>query len=738
MHGYRVEAAAGSIGKIGRRSSRYLVSAALGLVALLANGVLGLSNLHSVAAAEGSVGDTRQVLGSLESLLSTLKDAETGQRGYIITGERRYLEPYQAAVASVQSKLARLQALTRDNPEAQQQVDAMRPLVDAKLVELKQAINLRAQSVEPSRGLEAARDFILTDQGKDAMDMLRARTATLFIAERELLAEREIASERAVRTAVRTSFAGLAASILLVGTTFAFFRRGLLDQQRAADGLYAEGERLRRTLTSMGDAVIVTDDKGRITLMNAVARTLVAWDDRALGRPLVEVFRIVNEDTHETLQDPVVTVLRADEVTRLANHTVLLARDGTEVPIDDSAAPVRDHEGRVLGVVLVFRDARENRRAERAFCEQSELLARMDQRIDEFLAVLSHELRNPLTPIRNSTYLLRQSHALDPRGQRAAEVIDRQVGYLAHMVDDLLDVARISRGQIRLRCARIDLVQLVSQALDDYSSLLQRHLVDVELPPQAVWVHGDATRLSQSVGNVLDNATKFTPEGNRVRIVLAKATSCARIEVTDTGSGISPDLLCRLFEPFSQAERTLDRSSGGLGLGLSLVKGLVELHGGKVLAQSGGVEQGTKITIELPLDEQPFAEGATCQETPTMASSKKVLVIEDNVDVADSLRDVLELLGHSVAVAYNGPEGLAVARELGPDVVLCDIGLPGMDGYDVARTMRAEPIFEHVHLVSLSGYAQPDDLRRASEAGFEHHLVKPPAVAQLKSLLANL
>jgi PAS domain S-box-containing protein len=384
-------------------------------------------------------------------------------------------------------------------------------------------------------------------------------------------------------------------------------------------------------------------------------------------------------------------------------------------------------------VAILFNDITESKRAEEALREA-------DRRKDEFLAVLSHELRNPLAPIKNSLHVLDR---VDPGGvqaRRALAVIGRQADQLSRMVDDLLDVTRITRAKIQLQPGRLELNELVGRTVEDHRSLFEKaHLrLELELAPAPIHVNADRNRLAQVVGNLLQNAVKFTPPDGRVCVSVATDVAAARalLRVADTGAGLAPEIAGRLFQPFVQADTTLDRSKGGLGLGLALVKGLVELHGGEVTASSAGVGRGSEFTVRLPLD---LTEPVTAEHERRSPASvrRRVLVIEDNVDAADSLRELLELDGHAVSVAHDGPDGIAKAHAFRPDLVLCDIGLPGMDGYAVAGAFRADGALRDVHLVALSGYALPEDLRRAAEAGFDDHLAKPPSLDILEDLLAG-
>jgi PAS domain S-box-containing protein len=815
-------------------------------------------------------------------------------------------------------------------------------------------------------------------------------------------------------------------------------------EKELAAVLREQREWFRVTLASIGDAVITTDPDGRVTFLNPIAEALTGWrHDPALGRPLDEVFPIVDETTRQPIANPVARVLARGAVVGLGNHTLLRRQDGTETPIDDSAAPIRDADGKVAGVVLIFRDVTERRRVEReraqlldreqaaraeaeqqrdfvrlvlehtpiavavtegpghrlAFLNQAaaavlgldprqvvgklpgeiapetarevvpvlervmqtgqpemnpeltvripggrtvyvqvtyaplpgpqgrprgvvllgvdltrrhqaeqdrervlrrlEILARAnrqlnavleapvvlrtlvraamelaeatagtagllhqgrmvfneyhqqggvlptavalgpgqgvpgwvmqyrtpylsddaandpqvlpelqqrfafttlvnmpilnhggqllgcfelhnkaggrpfdaddvvmlqglaaaaaialenaqllqrvreaDQRKDEFLAMLAHELRNPLAPVRNGLHILRHVGTASPAGGPTLDMMDRQVQHLTRLVDDLLDVSRITRGKVSLRQERLDLGRLVRDTVEDRRRAFEQAglALTPETPETPVWVAGDATRLAQVFGNLLDNALKFTERGGAVAVRLAvdEPARQARVSVRDTGMGIDPDMLPRLFGVFAQSDRSLDRSRGGLGLGLAVVKGLVELHGGEVSAASAGAGKGAEFSVALPLEPEPaaLANGTTPKPAPAV-EPLRVVVVEDNHDAADSLRLLLELRGHHVAVAYSGPEGVDKVLAERPDVVVCDIGLPGFDGYEVARRLRQLPGLEKTVLVALTGYGQDEDRRRSQEAGFDQHLVKPADPAELERVLTT-
>jgi signal transduction histidine kinase len=364
-----------------------------------------------------------------------------------------------------------------------------------------------------------------------------------------------------------------------------------------------------------------------------------------------------------------------------------------------------------------------------------------DERKNQFLAVLSHELSNPLAPIRNSLYTLGRAASGGDQAGGAQAVIETQVAELARLADDLLEVTRIARNEIKLRCERLELNRLVRDTIEAQRSLFEKAEVYLELhpAPRPVFVDADGNRLAQVIGHLLHNAAKFTGRGGATLVTVhaERAEKQAVIQVVDTGAGMAPEMVPRLFQPFSQADSLSDRSKGGLGLGLALVKGLVELHGGGVTAQSAGLDQGAEFTVWLPLAMEQAAASQAGSESAAK-SRRRVLVIEDDIEAADSLRDVLAFGEHEVEVAHNGPLGIDRAREFRPDVVLCDMGLPGMDGFEVARALKADELLKGILLVAMGGSALPEDLQRSAEAGFEHHLTKPPSLQELEELLAIL
>ena len=382
-----------------------------------------------------------------------------------------------------------------------------------------------------------------------------------------------------------------------------------------------------------------------------------------------------------------------------------------------------------------IRDQLERQRA----AEQA--LRDADRRKDEFLATLAHELRNPLAPIRTALEVLNRLPADSPQAPRLREMMGRQIGQFVKLIDELLDVSRIATGKVLLRRERVELRRVVEAALEDAQPVLgaSRHTLQVQWPDAPVWVLGDHSRLAQVFANLLNNAAKYTVAGGRIEVALRRAGRHATISVADNGAGIPPEMLESVFGMFTQVNRTLDRAQGGLGIGLSLVRRLVELHGGSVHAASAGLDRGSTFTVSLPIVE-PVATPAPASVADPAAPARvlRVLVADDNVDAADALALHLEAAGHRVRAVYGGAAALAAAHSFRPELVLCDIGMPEVDGHAVARALRADPELAPAMLVALTGWGSEADRRRSHDTGFDVHLVKPVDLEALDALLARL
>src|SRR4051794_12061270 len=634
------------------------------------------------------------------------------------------------------------------------------------------------------------------------------------------------------------------------------------------------------TLAAIGDAVLTTDPDGLVTYLNPVAETLTGWSAaEAIGKRLEDVFRIVNEETRKPIEQPVRKVIDTGLVRGLANHTLLIAKDGSELPIDDSAAPVWGEDRELVGVVMIFRDIRERRQSEhfikstrefaesivttvreplivlnadlhvrsanRSFYEtfhveppETEgrfvydlgdgqwdipalrtlleeiipengsfddfevehdfqaigpktmllnarrfppegkweliLLAIADvterkrleveregllqateasrdraeaneaqladgaRRKDEFLAMLSHELRNPLAAVQNAVAVANRSGTQEAL-ERCKDVTARQVANFAHLINDLLDVSRITRGKIHLRKALIDATPVLHYAVEAVRPVVEEreHKLLLTFTSSDLRLDADPTRVEQILVNLLSNAAKYTPTGGRIQLIAGVEGDEVVFRVRDNGAGIPPELLPRMFDLFAQGDRSLARSEGGLGIGLTLVRSLAELHGGTVTATSGGAGTGSEFVVRLPAARGPAPTAAVPAGGPAVSPVRRlrVLVVEDRVDTANGMAELLRMVGDDAWIAYSGEEALIAAREHRPEVILLDIGLPGMDGYELASRLRQEECGQDTVLIALSGYGDDEALRRSRETGINHHLLKPVDFDALLALI---
>jgi PAS domain S-box-containing protein len=850
-----------------RRVNPWLVLT--GAFVLLVLGVdLWLSFRDTKALREDSalVDHTHQVMLGLERVPTLVQQAETNKRGSLLTGDPRFLARYRNAVAAARAQLDSVAVLTSDNAVQQARVPALRQRVEAKIAEMDRVLTVR-----DSLGLESARQAVLADAAGLEFDNVRVLVDSMSAHERSLLAVRSARSDATYRKAVRGGALSGALAFLAVFGFFLVLRRHLAERQRTAATIAEQGERLRTTLASIGDAVITTDLESRVTSLNPVAEQITGWrSGEAAGRPVEEIFRIVNERTGKTAPNPVRRALAEGAIVGLANHTKLVARDGTERPIEDSAAPIRGEDGAILGCVLVFRDVTEQRAAGYALAESEERLQlaaraadlgswvwdvredrlraddrlaflyglptedlvrgvpiergfervdprdieqvradveraietggtfdttyrmrgrddverwlrahgrveldedgkpfRMagavlditesrrlererqeavdslkdaDRRKDEFLATLAHELRNPLAPIRNCLQILSVTRD-GAQADAARAMMERQLGQMVGLIDDLLDLSRISQGKIELRRERAELARLVLDAVEtERPAIAQAGLtVRLSVPERPVYVDVDVTRLAQVLTNLLTNAVKYTERGGAIDVVVGENEIEACVEVRDTGIGIPAAMLPRIFDMFTQVEGSIERSQGGLGIGLWLVRRLAELHGGRVEAKSEGPGRGSAFIACLPLVRDGVGTTASRPRAGAGAErvARKILVVDDNRDSATSLALMLQLMGNETRTAHDGIEGLETAAAFRPDVVLLDLGMPRLNGYDTAQRMREQPWGRDVILVALTGWGQESDRKRSRDAGFDHHLVKPVEPALLERLLAE-
>jgi PAS domain S-box-containing protein len=511
-------------------------------------------------------------------------------------------------------------------------------------------------------------------------------------------------------------------------------RRSEQAAVEAASQADAERNKLDALLQAAPVGIVVSDTAGRIQLVNAAYRQLWGdvvgerkgwWADHSErhGRPLAPrdwpIARILEGE--ESPRD--IVAIESFE-TPPVRHTVLI-----------TGAPVKDGQGKIVGAVVAQMDIGDRIKAEDA-------LRQADRRKDEFLAMLAHELRNPLAPIAAAADLLALGRADEARIRQTSGIIARQVRHMTGLVDDLLDVSRVTRGLVKLEKTRLDAKKVLADAVEQVRPLIEmrRHRLALHMPPQAAFVAGDAKRLVQVITNLLNNAAKYTPEGGDIVLAMEVDGGQLRIAVTDNGIGMAPELQPRAFDLFTQAARTSDRAQGGLGIGLALVKSLVELHGGRISVHSDGIGKGSRFEVCLPhLAEQAAAPDAGAHAPAPEASGKrlKVMVVDDNIDAAHMLGMFLEALGHRVFIEHHPWKAIERARIETPEVFLLDIGLPEMDGNELVRRLRSEPETAQALFIAVTGYSQEQDRDAALKAGFDHHFAKPVDSARLAGLLSG-
>ncbi len=540
-----------------------------------------------------------------------------------------------------------------------------------------------------------------------------------------------------------------------------------LARHRAEDALRKQSDWLRVTLSSIGDAVITTDVEGRVTFMNRVAESLTGWAEaESMGHSLTDILQILNEQSRQPVENPALRTLDSGTIIKLANHTVLVAKDGTECPIDDSTAPIRNEQGEVVGAVLVFRDISERKRLE---LDREQLLAaaqaaqkeaeKANRLKDEFLATASHELRTPLTAVVGWSRMLRTGKLDAENSARALESIERNATLQTKLIDDLLDVSRIITGKLTLDRRPIEIAHIVSDAVNTVRPAADAKHITIETSFNAETgpVLGDVNRLQQVVWNLLSNAVKFTPKYGRIEVALQRVNSEVEISVGDSGEGISSEFLPFVFDRFSQGDGKTTRSHSGLGLGLAIVRQLVE-HGGTVKAHSDGPGRGATFKLRLPvlsINRVPGSKSAAMDlsqtkpifmdglsiDCPPRLDGVFVLVVDDDSDTRQMLKAVLCECHAEVITASSAAEAIKEIEQRKPDVLVSDLGMPEQDGYELIKQVRETESAEHtarIPALALTAYAKAEDRVRALAGGYQVHLSKPVEPAEFVLVVANL
>ena len=485
---------------------------------------------------------------------------------------------------------------------------------------------------------------------------------------------------------------------------------------------------LASIVDSSHNAIISKTLQGIVRSWNTGAERLFGYTaEEAIGQP---VTFLIPPDRQDEEHEILARLARGERIEHF--ETVRMSKDGRQVDVSLTVSPIRDASGEIIGASKIARDITDRKRAEQVTQEAN-------RQKDQFIALLAHELRNPLAPLSTALKVMQLADGDPGKVARARGVMERQLGHMVRLIDDLLDMSRIGQNKLELRRARILLTDVVSSAVETARPLIDGagHELTISLPATPVYLDGDLTRLSQVLGNLLTNSAKYTERGGSILLAAQRSDGDVMISVRDTGIGIPTDALHHIFDMFSQVDRGLERAKDGLGIGLALVKGLLQMHGGSVAAMSQGLGTGSTFTITLP--EVPWSmpsEPAPPSRSRAL-SRQRILVVDDNRDAADSLASMLELMGQEVHTAYSGAEAITAAARFRPAVILMDIGMPGLNGYDAAQQIRAQMPGHTVKVIALTGWGQEHDRTRSREAGCDGHLVKPVDVTELKTLLGT-
>jgi PAS domain S-box-containing protein len=664
----------------------------------------------------------------VRNVLITLLDAESGQRGFLLSGNESYLTHFASAEEKIALELNALEGF--DDAE----VNTLAQLIAIKLAELQKTLALYRE-----HGLEAAMKVVHTDIGEQTMEDIRAVIADMVTRTDNALDK----LQKEVKTAtMQRTMVFLACGMVNLGFLLWALRRirEEIEHTRRAQSLYdQQREILGVALTSIGDGVIMTDQQGKVTHMNKTAEELTGWSAaEASGRDCTEVFKIINEDSRQTVESPVEKVLRSGRVVGLANHTLLIRRDGIEVSIDDSGAPIRDTHGEVHGVVLVFRDFTDHRMAEAVLRKAKEEAETANIAKDNFLATLSHELRTPLTPVVATLATWEADGRLSPAMQEDVQMMRRNVELEARLIDDLLDLTRIVKGKLPLHFEVADVHALLTAVTRIYESEIhaKQLKLDLQLEAERHFARVDPARLQQVFWNILKNATKFTPEEGRIGIKTSNVDGALKVIFTDEGIGMTREMLGRLFRPFEQGAEENVRRYGGLGLGMAISKALIEAQHGAIAAQSAGPNCGSSFTVTLPsTDGLPQAKSPEVPEGSDAPRALHILLVEDHADTAFALKRALAQNGHEVVLASSVADAKSLFASGAFELILCDVGLPDGTGLDFIRHVRTS---SEVPAVALTGFGMEGDMKDCLDAGFNVHLTKPMNLQRLNKVIQDV
>lgn len=731
------------------------------MLLLIVNGFAGSQYTQRLRSHTNLVEESHDILGLLDNLESQVQAAESGQRGFLITGDDDYLETYERVGTSILAHLKELGQLIQDSSPEGEQVSILDALVQQRMAELASNISVRRLS-----GFESAKEVVLNQSGKSTMDAIRTSIKSLRTMVRSSMAQREMTAASTYLTSLFVGIVSTAAGLILVISILYLLQHNRRRAEKAAEAIRAEHLRLQASLDriqrletdnrqldqSMRSYVEQVEDYA-IFAMNAKCQA-TTWNHGVRQVLGFEEGDFVGQDIRQLIFVPEAIELgipeaefeTAAKLGSASDDRWMMRKDGKRFWASGITSAVKDEQGNVVGFSKVMRDLTDKKRDEDELAELASKYSESNRRMSEFMATLAHELRNPLAPIRNALDLMGMSN-LSSEEEELRVLMDRQVSQLIRLIDDLLDISRIGRGKIALHRKVVNLKAVIESAIEASGPLIHEkgQELKIEFCQEDVWGNVDPARITQVASNLLNNASRYSDSGCVIKVSLcaehkAEGQGFATMSITDNGIGISRDRLSEIFQMFAQVDDSLGRGQAGLGIGLTLVKTLVELHRGTVVAHSDGVGKGSEFTVKIPLavpqievsPEEPVKEWPICDRT------FQVLVVEDMRALRTILARLLEKLGHRVQVAEDGLSALESMTQVTPDVIFSDISMPGMTGYDLAKKIRSLPHVSDTYLVAMSGYGQLSDRRLSKESGFNEHMVKPVDIAKLKEFFERL
>ncbi len=719
-------------------------------------GTVTLRNIQLLWSDSSVVESSHQTLKLIDALEFALTKAETGQRGYIVTGDESYLEPYELANSELDDLTRRLYEQTKQDPGHGKALDQLTPLIAQKRVDLSQTIEVRR-----TQGMDAAREIVNGNFGKRVMDGVSDQLSTMRVIEESRMENHKSESLKTYSVAWYTGLLSTLAGLALVGGVMNAVHRRRATAERDAAIIEAERQQLQQSLDAQTKlqtrnrelnehlrlfvdqiqdyAIFTMDTDCQATSWNlGVAKVLGFTEDEFLGRDIRPLIFTPEANANGTTAAEFATAAATGSA---SDDRWMMRMDRTRFWAMGITSSIRDESGKLIGYSKVMRDMTQQKFASDEMSRLAVELSEESRRKNEFLATLAHELRNPLSPIKNAVQLMGMMK-LDGEVEELRVTMDRQADQLVRLIDDLMDISRIGRGKIELKKQVVEIASIVNAAVESSQALINenRQTLAVDVAETGLRVNVDSARITQVVCNLLNNSSKYSDENCTINLSVAADQDHVVIRVKDNGSGIAPSRLEDIFEMFSQVGDSVERGTAGLGIGLTLVRTLVELHGGTVAAHSEGVDKGSEFIVTLPA----ASPGVTPEVVePVEVSSEplrsyRVLVVEDKRALAIILSRLLMKLGHHVEVVDSGAAALEKLQSYHAEVIFSDISMPGMTGYELARAIRANEATAGLRLVAMTGYAQASDREKAMKAGFEEHMVKPVDVVKLKEFFASL